>query len=167
MKKWTNSLLKALNDNPLQEPGKQLTAAFFILACLGKTFMPRQSLPNSLIRMVVLNPDFDSKSCPDYEFLRSCLSERYVTMKHDLILIPLLSYSVHDEVSDFLRNLYLKVAGIRDGGSPIEWMLALPLYHFLKKQSEPFGEPGLSVVWEMEQSLGLKSVQQKSHSMEE
>ena len=80
--------------------------------------------------------------------------------------ITLPSYSSRDEVSEYLCNLCKKVAGSKNGGSPIEWMLALPLYHFLKEQSEPFGEPELNIVWEREQSLGLKSVQQKSNSME-
>jgi hypothetical protein len=41
-------------------------------------------------------------------------------------------------------------------------MLALPLYHFLRGQTEPFGEPELTIKWEREQDLGLKTVQQKA-----
>ena len=59
------------------------------------------------------------------------------------------------------------MAGINNEGSPVEWMLALPLYHFLKERSEPFGEPELTITWERELSLGLKSVQQKAKSMKE
>lgn len=79
------SLLKELEEKPLQEPGKQLTAAFFILACLGKTYQiyeSHQSMANSLIRMFVLKPDLKNRSCPDYEFLRGCLGERYVMVNH-------------------------------------------------------------------------------------
>ena len=54
---------------------------------------------------------------------------------------------------------------MRDG-SPIEWMLSLPLYHFLKRQSEPFGEPELTVAWERELAVGLKSAQEKSSTKE-
>ena len=77
IKEWAKSLLKKLEESPLQEPGKQLTAAIFILACLGKAFKTHQSLPNSLIKMVVTNPNLESRSCPDYEFLKGCLSDRY------------------------------------------------------------------------------------------
>ena len=86
-------------------------------------------------------------------------------MCHGSIIFPS-SFSAHDEVSDYLRYLCKKLAG-KDGGSPIEWMLALPLYHFLKGQTEPFGEPELTIKWEREQDLGLKSVQQKSNSLDE
>lgn len=79
------SLLKELEERPLQEPGKQLTAAFFILACLGKTYQisqSPQSMANSLIRIFILKPDLENRSCPDYEFLRGCLGKRYVMVNH-------------------------------------------------------------------------------------
>ena len=77
------SLLKTIEENPFEEPGKQLTAAFFIILCLGKTFRTYQYLSNSdvlsLVKMITLNPELEKRSCPDYNFLKSCLpNERCV-----------------------------------------------------------------------------------------
>ena len=55
---------------------------------------------------------------------------------------------------------------MKNEGSPVDWMLALPLYHFLKGQSEPFGEPGTSVMWERDMNLGLSVVKQKVNKLE-
>ncbi len=55
---------------------------------------------------------------------------------------------------------------MKSDGSAIDWLLALPLYHFLREQSEPFGEPELTIIWEREQSLGLKSGQLKANKTE-
>ena len=78
------------------------------------------------------------------------------------------SPSTGEDVIYNLYSLYHKVAVVGKEVSPIEWMLALPLYHFLKKQSEPFGELNLTTVtvWEKEQDLGLKSAQQKTKKLE-
>ena len=70
------------------------------------------------------------------------------------------------DVAGYIGNLCKVVAGIKSKESPIEWMLALPLYHFLKEQSEPFGESEINVKWEREQSLGLKNAQQNSYKLE-
>jgi hypothetical protein len=75
---WIKSLLKELEKHPLKEPGQQLTAAFFILACWRKNFTNFKGLPNSLIKMVVLKPDLEKRTCPDYQFLDKCLSDRCV-----------------------------------------------------------------------------------------
>ena len=81
-------------------------------------------------------------------------------------MLPHLLRSTCVEVSDYIGNLCKKVAVMKTEGSPIEWMLALPLYHFLKEQSEPFGEPELTVLWERELIIGLKSAQQKANKLE-
>ena len=86
---------------------------------------------------------------------------------HTILPIPPSpTLSSYKEVGDYLGGLCKKVAGIKEEVSPIEWILALPLYHFLKEQSEPFGGPDISVMWEREQSLGLKSVQYKATSLD-
>lgn len=83
------SLLKTIEENPLEEHEKQLTAVFFIILCLGKTFRTYQYLTNSevqlLIKMITLNPEPGKRSCPEYDFLKSCLpSEKYA---HSYFLI--------------------------------------------------------------------------------
>ena len=70
------------------------------------------------------------------------------------------------EVNDYLCQLCKRVAGMKEEGFPTDWMLALPLYHFLKEQSEPFGERELTVDWAREQNLGLKSAQQKAEKLQ-
>jgi hypothetical protein len=54
------------------------------------------------------------------------------------------------------------VAAIINNGSPVEWMLSLPLYHFLKQQSEPYGEVELDICWERDLHLGLKNAKSKA-----
>jgi hypothetical protein len=66
------------------------------------------------------------------------------------------------EAADCAHHLCLTVAGMKDDGSPIEWMLSLPLYHFLKQQLEPYGEAELEVRWERDLHLGLNSVKRKA-----
>ena len=83
MKSWLMSLLKTLKKNPLEEHEKQLTAVFFVIFCLGKSFLLYKYLSSSdvllLIKMITLNPEPEKRSCPSYDFLKSCLpSERYV-----------------------------------------------------------------------------------------
>lgn len=75
------------------------------------------------------------------------------------------SPSTGEDVIYNLYSFYQKVAVVGEEVSPIEWMLALPLYHFLKKQSEPFGELDLTTVREREQGLDLKIAQQKTKKL--
>ena len=72
----------------------------------------------------------------------------------------------HTEVMDCTGDLCKMVAGMKDGGSPIEWMLSLPLYHFLKQQSEPYGEAELEIHWEWDLHLGLNSAKRKASNSE-
>ena len=55
---------------------------------------------------------------------------------------------------------------MKNDGSLIEWMQSLPLYHFLKQQSEPFGEIELTVAWEKDLELGLRDAKQKASNSE-
>ena len=70
------------------------------------------------------------------------------------------------EAIDCTSHLCKTVAGMKDDGSPIEWMLSLPLHHFLKQQSEPYGEAELDVVWERDLALGLRSARKKARNLE-
>ena len=70
------------------------------------------------------------------------------------------------EAADYTCHLCKTVAGMKDDGSPIEWMLSLPLYHFLKQQSEPYGEAGSKTSWEWDLHLGLNSAKRKASNSE-
>ena len=70
------------------------------------------------------------------------------------------------EAVDRTSDLCKMVAGMKNDGSPIEWMLSLPLYHFLKQQSEPYGEAKLDIHWERDFNLGLKSARRKASNLE-
>jgi hypothetical protein len=43
-----------------------------------------------------------------------------------------------------ISELCLRVSGYTVKGFAIEWLLAIPLYHFLDKMSEPYGKTKLS-----------------------
>ena len=46
-------------------------------------------------------------------------------------------------------------------GDPVDWMKALPLCHFLKKQSEPFGKQDMKISTKGEEEHGLNAAKQK------
>ena len=79
MKMWLTSLVNAVKEEPLQTAESQITAAFFIIVCLGKTFRMYQQLTNqtilSLIRMLTLHPESDQK-CSVYDFIKDHFSEK-------------------------------------------------------------------------------------------
>ena len=74
VKSWLTLVIKTIEENPFEEHGKQLTAAYFIILCLAKIYPKYQSVSNSavlsLIKMIILNPEPDRRSCPDYNFLK-------------------------------------------------------------------------------------------------
>ena len=76
---WLTSLVSAVEDEPLQTAESQITVAFFIIVCLGKTFRMYQQLTNqtilSLIRMLTLHPESDQK-CSIYDFIKDHLLEK-------------------------------------------------------------------------------------------
>lgn len=47
-----------------------------------------------------------------------------------------------------------------------EWMCALPLCHFLKKQSCPFGEQETCIDWERDISHGLDAAKKKAAKLD-
>ena len=84
-----------IEENPLGDPGKQLTAAFFILLCLAKVYRLHQQLPNkfivSLIRMLTFNCEMVAQSkCPDYEFLMTFLQNK-VQKRYTIIAMCMIS----------------------------------------------------------------------------
>ena len=78
MKAWLTSLLNDVNEQ-IQDPGHQLTAAYFIIMCLGKVYRSFHKLPNSTIlslaEMITLHPD-SPKSCPGYDLVKRHLSDK-------------------------------------------------------------------------------------------
>ena len=80
MRNWWTSLVKAIDEKPLQDLESQLTAVFFIIVCVGKTFKMYQYLSNeailSLLRMITLYPESDQKSCHTYNFIRDHLLDK-------------------------------------------------------------------------------------------
>jgi hypothetical protein len=84
MKTWLMLLLKTVEKYPPEEHEKQLTVAFFIILCLKKSLLLHyQNLSDSdvllLTKVITLNPEPEKRSCPGYDFLKSCLlDERYV-----------------------------------------------------------------------------------------
>ena len=86
MKYWLMSLLKTIDENPLEVHKKQLTAVFFIILCLGRAFLIHKYLSNSdvllLTKMTTLKPEPEIRSCPGYDFLKSCLlDKKYISMR--------------------------------------------------------------------------------------
>ena len=46
----------------------------------------------------------------------------------------------------------------------VEWLLALPLYHFLKGSCQPFGKPEMNpekIGWEQEEDLDIWEIRDK------
>ena len=79
MKMWLISLANAVEEEPLQTVESQITAAFFIIVCLRKTFGKYQQLTSqtilSLIRMLTLHPESDQK-CSTYDFIKDHFLEK-------------------------------------------------------------------------------------------
>lgn len=85
-KQWLESLQSSLNAEPLKDPGENLAAAVFILLCSGFIYRDFSHLKKvfveGLARTLVLNPDLDSKKCPEYDFLLNVLPQqtRYIVI---------------------------------------------------------------------------------------
>ena len=64
-----------------------------------------------------------------------------------------------------MPHLCKKVAEMKDG-QPSEWLMALPLYHFLSSLSKPYEMVHTSVNVEMDNKLGITHVKKKADQME-
>lgn len=86
-KHWLQSLLDLLSEKQPLDTKHNLAAAIFILLCCGLIYSDFHCLKKvfveHLTRMLTLNPDPESKSCPDYDFLLSLLSPqtRYLKVR--------------------------------------------------------------------------------------
>ena len=157
IKSWLTAILVHIEENPFEDPGKQLVAAFFILLCLAKVYKLYQQLPNkfivSLMRMLTFNCTMVTQStCPDYDLLMSSLQKKSLKRYKNSFLwceshiMQLLFSLMHDCCSvhssiELLKHLYKRMAEMKYAESLLEWMSALPLYHFLSDWScKPFGE---------------------------
>ena len=73
-------------------------------------------------------------------------------------------------VARAISELCLRVSGTAVKGFAIEWLLAIPLYHFLARISEPYGKTKLSfqLDWSFYNiKLGLQSISAKALKEEE
>ena len=89
----------------------------------------------NIIASLVLNPDEDTLSCSDFDYVKSLLNE--ATTK-DVIAAFQYLCSYFSPI-DYIKNA--------------QWLYALPLIHFLKQRCEPFANPPLDpekIVWDDE-----------------
>lgn len=64
-----------------------------------------------------------------------------------------------------MSQLYKKVAEMKNV-SPLEWMKALPLHHFLAGASKPYGRIDISADFATDHNLGLFRVKSRIENME-
>jgi hypothetical protein len=97
--------------------------------------------------------------------MKSMLIAAHIKVYH-IIFIPMPHTRARTEAMDCASDLCKLIAKMKNDGSPVEWMLSLPLYHFLKEQSEPYGEAELKILWERDLHLGLNSAKRKASNSE-
>lgn len=190
MKSWLMLLVTHIEQNPLSVSGKQLTAAFLILSCLVNCYPNYQQLSNkfilSLIRMLTFNHNTLARSqCPDYDFLVNCLQNKTFKYVYNSLIrfrvtfiVYWITFSLYyyacrnttviQPIVTYLAHLYKRIAEQKsDSLDLLEWMAALPLYHFLTKQSRPFEKVSVEtkVNWERHKEIGLMELKVKTSNM--
>ena len=82
-----------------------------------------------------------------------------------LIIYYVYLHCSSSEVLNFIIFISSRV-GVTKEISPIDWMQTLPLGHFLKKQSEPFGKLDINIVWKTDLHPGFTCVKHKVDKLE-
>ena len=93
-------MLVHIEENPFDDSGKQIVAAFFILLCLVKVYKMYQQLPKkfivSLMKMLTFNRTMLVQStCPDYDLLMSSIQKK-----------PLKRY-IYDNYECYIMEFYM------------------------------------------------------------
>ena len=157
MKGWLLAVQKELykvSCSSAIENGKRMVSALCIILCFEalipehiKLTMLKDDALESILSLLILQPDLSQKRCLDYECVEQAM--------------PLdVKKRIAEQIRSFCTQLHNRVQLSRSG-----WIYAIPLLHFLQGVSKPFGDPELDpdkMKWG-DASLGLQSLRNSVH----
>ena len=143
------------------DPARRLMSAACITHCIklpsvGVLYMTNDGekfiLP--LARLLTLHPDTDVRAQYDQLCSKIPADQRYgiFSVIHEIcILAVTVLYNFRSAVAGAISELCLRISWRSSVKSfAIEWLLVIPLFHFLTKRSELYGKPELdfSIDWD-------------------
>lgn len=152
MKLWLLSIIEDLQTRPNNVPeenGRRIASTVAVIFCFYQ-LIPRHlkmedielEHTSSFVSMLALKPDMEVKKCYDYDYV-----------------VDLIDPKCRKAVAEAISGFCMHLAHHKTLHNPA-WLYAVPLLHFLRKDSTPFQGPELNPE-EMEwgdNNLGLGSV---------
>lgn len=157
MKLWLLSIVEELQTSPSDVPeenGCRIASVIAVICCFY------QLIPNYIrmsdikldhiaitLSMLALKPVMERKKCFDFDFVLHLIDPK--SKKH---------------ITDAIGAFCMHLAHSRALQNP-QWLYALPLFHFLRKDSLPFQTAEMNperMQWG-DKSLGLKTVRSKTY----
>jgi hypothetical protein len=131
---WLLSIVKALHKKKIgsaEDNAQRMASTVAVIMCLSEV-MPSPQLPweslsvanySSILSLLYPVPDLVSQKSLDLEILMKLIHPEEV----GVVVRQLTSFCKHLAFTKHLRNP--------------EWLYAIPLIHFMRKRSVPFGKP--------------------------
>lgn len=129
MKLWLLSIVEDLQTRPNNVPeenGRRIASIVVVIYCFHQLYPHYLKLENilthtsSFLSMLALKPDLEGKKCLDFDYV-----------------LDLIDPNCREKVAEAISDLCRHLAHHKMLRNP-EWLYALPLLHFLKKDSSPF-----------------------------
>ena len=157
MKLWLLSIIDELKTKPSEVPeenGRRIVSVIAVICCFHQ-LIPRHlriedvklNYIATILLMLALKPVVEHKKCIDFDFVLDLID-------------PNSRKSVAEAISSFCTHL----AHSRTLQNP-EWLYAVPLLHFLRKDSSPFQIPEINPekIQFGDKNLGLATVRSKTY----
>lgn len=156
MKLWLLSIVEDLQTRPNNTPeenGRRIASIVAVIFCLDQLIPRYLRIENikpehtsKLLSMLALKPVMEDKKCFDFKYV-----------------LDLIDPNCRKAVTEAISGFCMHLAHSRTLHNP-EWLYAVPLLHFLRKDSFPFQMPELNpekMQWG-DKNLGLGSVRSKT-----
>ena len=156
MKLWLLSIaddLQARPTNTPEENGGRIVSTVAVICCFYQLIPHHLRIENIelehtslFLSMLALKPVMEGNKCFDYDYV-----------------LYLIDPKCRKEVAEAISGFCMHLAHSKTLRNP-EWLYALPLLHFLRKDSSPFQKPELDpekMQWG-DKNLGLGSVRRKT-----
>ena len=157
MKFWLLSIIEKLQTSPSDVPeenGCKIASVIAVICCFYQLIPHHLKIEDIkldhiaiILSMLALKPDMERKKCIDFDFVLNLID-------------PNSRKSVAEAISGFCTHL----AHSRTLHNP-EWLYAVPLLHFLRKDSSPFQPAEMNpekMQWG-DKNLGLTTVRSQAH----
>ena len=158
MKLWLLSIIEKLQTSPSDAPeenGCRIASVIAVICCFYQLIPHHLKIEDIkldhiaiILSMLALKPVMERKKCIDFDFVRN-----------------LIDPNSRKQVAEAIGAFCMYLAHSRALQNP-EWLYAVPLFHFLMKDSSPFQMPVMNpekMQWG-DKNLGLTTVRSKAYN---